>query len=742
MTAVLIARRVAECAGMVSLFSFLEKSHSYYKFEVDDRHAQRLTKFRTNIAEETAELLEKLNQNLYAELEQIHRLSKSQDELSVWISKVQKDVPIKLTGIKKRNIDDQLRVIPIDQRDSSIRLSKFSERFSNNSEAALKHVLSEFYHLENEVIIALTTKQKQVSKVIESYRTKSFIKEPPRIYDAILGFTQMTACAMFSNFLRSQWAVPPAQLIVHEKKLPRFGKLLFGSLLVVAYALSEDEKEVNDYHLDTAYEAADLVMPKFLRLPPQQYSGITPVVFHPKQKTDDRFNSSYIQDRLGGAIIDGFIFRNILFGSLMMFSSSRTSHLLTAAAASVAASLQEGVVESYHEVRENEHSKAYVVDKALAHNMSFSIPLKPLLLQAMLFASGRWYLTVAVDMLMRLKEIKDEANWDDDLWVLFRPTDVYRLACRVVAFTDYVSSPLVRFVDKIRGAPSNHDIMSGKIIERYRSILQKESKFLENGTSKSSLDHLTTEDLVSLEKLMLFFSQTLHLPMNTLIPKPFNPSAPKRADPSGPADSQMLRNISGVDNDSLARVHAFLEDSERYYLNKYFNGKIDIKDAKLIVRQCITDKDWVGDSYESMEDNFLKRVMFWDTEATEENVLDLLQEFYEFILAKRILYAEDFLYVQGRAYMMDLECEPQISDDLMKDYYTQLDRWLLHAMELEEINFLNRYGLTKHHLQRITARRDSTKELSKTWEDYFDAKEYRGLIRNKADPVPVYRVMK
>jgi hypothetical protein len=202
----------------------------------------------------------------------------------------------------------------------------------------------------------------------------------------------------------------------------------------------------------------------------------------------------------------------------------------------------------------------------------------------------------------------------------------------------------------------------------------------------------------------------------------------------------MLQTISGVDNDSLARVHAFLEDSERSYIDKYFGGRVSLVDASAMVMQCITTKTWVDDeSPRKMEESYVKRVLFWSDEATEENVLDLLQEYYEFLLAKRLVNAEDFKYVQGRAYMMDLECEVNITDDLMADYYKQLDRWLQCAMELEEINFLNRYGLTKHYLESIVARRSSTQDLVATWTSYFNAKEYQEIIRKKADPVPVYR---
>ena len=735
MNPALIARRAVQCTGMACLYSFMERSHSYYKFKVDDQHSQNLNMFRKNIAEEAAEILEKLNQNLYSELEKIHRQSMSKDEMSVWMNKLlQESVPAKLSAVKKhKEINDQLRVVPRDQLESSTRLTNHSERLKNNSEAALKHLMNEFYQLENEVILVFTTKQKQVSKVIESYRTKVFIETPENVYDHWLFVPQLTACYLFSKLFQHLWVIPPAQLIVHEKKLPKYGKLLFGSLLFVAYLMSEDEKEVNDYHLDTAYAAADLPMPQFPRLPSQQFGGITPVVYQPLQTVEDRFTLKFFEDKaLVNVLMEGFVFRKFLFNSLLLFSSSRTSHLCTAAAASVVACLREATEESYHAVTEDEGMTAYVAEKTLSHNVSFSVPFKPLLLQAMLFASGNWHVVVAVDLLMCLKEIKNDASWDDDVWVLFRTSEVYGVACHLVAFTDWASSPVIRFLDKLKGGPPKHEKLSGKIIDRYRKILQQ---------SGDSQGYFTTEDMISLEKSMLYFSQTMHLPMKTLIPKPFDPSAAKPDSLSNPPESQMLENIYGVDNDSLARVHAFMEDSERTCLNNYFSGKVDFDDAKFIVRECITDKTWVEDRYDHIEEKYIKRVLFWDEEATEENVLDLLQEFYEFILAKRVLYAEDFIYVQGRAYMMDLECELELTDNLMTEYYQHLDRWLLHAVELEEINFLNRYGLTKHKLQAIASRRVTTKELSTRWETYFNAKEYHDMIKKKADPIPVYRAV-
>jgi hypothetical protein len=740
MNPVLIARRAVECGCVVGLYTAIEKSHSFYKFKVDDAHSQNLNKFRKNIAEEAAEVLTKLNQNLYAELEKIHRQSKSREDISVWVHQLLGDeglVPPKLNKIKKHtSINDQQRVIPLDQQEGCIRLAKHSERFKNNSEAALRHVLNEFGDLQNEVIIVFTTKQKQVSKVIESYRTKHFTEIPTRAYDKMQAIFQMFGCLMLSETFRRQWPLAPAQLMAHEKKIPKYGKTLFGSLLVLAYYISEDDKEVNDYHLDTAYEEAHVPMPQFPRLPPQQFSGITPVVYKPEQTVEDRFPTEFIESKVGNAFTDGFVFRRLLFGSLMLFSSSWTSHLLTAAAASVAECLQETTEESYHPVTVDEQTRVYVAESGLAHNVSFSIPLKPLLLQAMLFASGRWYLTAAVDLLMRLKEVKREAMWDDDFWVLFRSSDVYGLACRAVAFIDWVSSPLVHLLDKLPGERTRHEQISGKILERYGN-LSKDSGIGSEGKGED----LTTEEMVALEKAMMHFSYTMHLPLQSLIPKPFDAKASKWESSHGPGESQLLQRLSGVDNDSLARVHAFLEDSERSYLNNYFGGKVARKDVNIMLRQCITDSTW-GEADRGggdLDDAYVKRVFFWDIEATEENVLDLLQEFYEFISAKRILYAEDFIYVQGRAHMMDLECEPQVTEALMQDYYKRLDRWLLQAMALEEINFLNRYGLTKPHVESIVARWTSTKELNDTWKKYFDAKEYQDLVKKKADPVPVYR---
>jgi hypothetical protein len=742
MNPALIARRALECSGVVGLYTLVERTHSYYKFTVDSeggsreaQHAQNLVKFRKNIAEEAAEVLGRINGKFYEELEKIYKQSKSKDEITVWAKKLVGDaeIPGKLNknAMKcNKKVSDQLRVIPVTEQKKCIQLSKHSERFKHNSEAAVKHLLNEFYDLENEAIIVFTTKQKQVSKIIESYRTKLFVNSPPKKYDEFVNFLQLMGCWGFVMAGQRLWPTTPATAAVTQAtKAPRFRLLMCGALLVAAYVVSEDEKEVNDYDVAAAYDEAELPMPIISRLPIQQYGGIAPTVYRPLQNVDDRFCSAYTFDHVFGSLTDGIVFRSILFRSLVMYSSARSSHIFTAIAATVAASINDASEESYHTVTEDPHKKIFVADDALARNFSFSMNFKPLVLQALLFASGRWYLTVLVDTLMRLREVMKEAAMDDNFWVLFRSSDLYNIACRTVAFTDWISSPAVRLIEKVSGS-SKYDVLIGDIIEKYYKSLRK----------RSEEEFLTTEEIVSLEKAMLYYSQTMHLPMKNLIPKPFDPNAPKTTSPHGPEESMMLQTISGVDNDSLARVHAFLEDSERSYIDKYFGGRVSLVDASAMVMQCITTKTWVDDeSPRKMEESYVKRVLFWSDEATEENVLDLLQEYYEFLLAKRLVNAEDFKYVQGRAYMMDLECEVNITDDLMEDYYKQLDRWLQCAMELEEINFLNRYGLTKHYLESIVARRSSTQDLVATWTSYFNAKEYQEIIRKKADPVPVYR---
>jgi hypothetical protein len=119
-------------------------------------------------------------------------------------------------------------------------------------------------------------------------------------------------------------------------------------------------------------------------------------------------------------------------------------------------------------------------DRVLAQlKESFSSPsLKPMLLQAMMFASGRWYLTVAVDMLMRLKEVKREVT-GDSFCILFRTTDVYKMVCKIGSHTDMLFlHTSVRIVRLYRGETTKYDIMFDEIIERYFKISGDGRNFL------------------------------------------------------------------------------------------------------------------------------------------------------------------------------------------------------------------------------------------------------------------------
>ena len=731
MNPALIARRVVECVGIVGVYTVVEQSHSYYHYQVDDDHSRNLKKFRLNIAHESAEILEKLNVNLYNEMEKIHQQCKSRDDINVWIKKLlgnDAEVPPKVTPMKNRTeIADKLRLIPVEQRDKSIRLATYSEIYKNNPDAALRHTLNEFYNIENEIIISYTTKQEQISKIMESYRTKKFIESPGTYFDELLLFTKLMGCIAVSSGIGYIWKINPLHLVKHETKLPKYGKILSMSLLILAYYLSEDVKDKNDYLVETKYEAADVSKPQIFRLPFQQFGGITPVVYRPCQTVDDPYNATYTINYMCDALIDGYLFRHLLFNSLLMFSSMRVSHLLAAASASVAACLQEKTEESYYEVKEDKETGSYIVNKNVTHNISFTVPFKPLLLQALLYASRSWHMTIFVDMCFRIREVIMEASLVDDYWMLFRKSDMYGLACHGVAFIDWLSSPILRFADFVKDTPSYTDNISEIITRKYFS------KSVKNNEKKS---YITTEEIISLEKSALFNSQTMHLPIQRLLPKPFDGKA---ATMYPVEESQILRNISGVDNDTLARMQAFLEDSERQYISTYCNGKTDINMVRYMLRLCIYDKTWPQDSQERNTNEFVRRFFFWEDEATEDNILDLLQELYEFLSMKRIQHAHDFLYTKGREYMMDLECEPIVDDVLMKPYFEKLGDWLEYAMELEEINFLNRYGLTTHHLQTIISRFSSAQQLQNTWQAHFNAEKYIASIKKKADPIPVYR---
>lgn len=724
-----MARRALVCSGVVGVYTVIDNYQPFKIFEVNDAHAQNLKNFRKNIAEEAAELLGKINQNLYGELEKIHKQSNSPDDLETWAQKLEgKDVPPRLISAKKHSgINDQLRVVPLEDQEISIQLGKQSHKFMHNSEKALKNLLNEYYDLENEVILVFTNKQKQVSKLMESYRTKLFINQQSSV-DNICIF-QYISCLGFSVAVRMLWPLSAADLASHQNKLPRFGKLITVALLGVAYVVSDAEKERKDYDVVTAYEEADVPLPPFLRLPPQAPAPC-PHVYLPGQTCEDHFPLPYIRSNLFKAFTDGWIFRQLLFGSLMSFSSLRSSHLLTAAAATLAGGLQDSEDEGYHEVTGSEQGGEYQASDALTHSFSFPFSLKPLLLQAILFTSGRFYLTVAVDVLMRLQELMIDARDDEIFHVMYRTSDVYDVACRVSAFFDTVTTSVVRWIDTFKGAsPTRYDKIADEIVEHYLKMLQKSGEG----------EYFTTEEMISLEKATMFSFETLHLPLKALLPEPFNPQARRRRLQHGPEESLMLQSISGLDNDLLARASAFLQDSERHYINNDFGGKIGRNDASALLQMCIISKWWLNGSPEDMASEVVRRVMFWDVDATEENVLDLLQEYYEFIMAKKLLFVEIFVAVHGRSLMLDQECEPRVDKALLEAYYRQLDSWLRCAMELEEINFLNRYGLTTSRLQSVVARRSSTRDLAEKWDAYFANSEYREMLKKKADPVAKFR---
>ena len=729
MNRVLLSRRVLESAGVVAVFTMLESAHPFHSYTPppDDSRFENLKKFRRSVAEECVEAIEKLNRNFFCEVERVHRDCGVKENMHEWLEKEMKvldfELPLKYSESSRHaEVIDRLRLFPRDTLDKSLRLPHYSEKYKNNSRIALKCLVDDYNSVESEVLLTYMTKQKQVSDIIESHRSKLYVDQSNASAFSPSTFP-FAGSLLFLSALRKLWPIPHdavgSQL---QKKISVLGLVLFGMSVYALYY--NEDKEVNDYSVEKSYEDAEVPLPTSFRLPPLQYSGVIPLKYRPGQHVDDRLSVSYLSEIFYSTVVDAIVFRNILFKSLSLYSSAAVAHVFTAGAAVITAGFRNYSAESYHSIVDDDENAAISAEDEVTRTLSFPMPLEPIFLQLMLYSTGRLSLTLLADLAMRIrKEVNFESLVNNESFVMFRQFSVYKAGCELVAGFDWITEPLYNFLHSFSRDNGLYSAVASDIVEKYAKL---------HGVSES----FSTDDIVALEKSVLFCSQSFRFPLDTLIPPPFDPARMKKQKFFGPDESKLLRSISGIDNESYALVTSFVEDCEEALFNRYHGGNVDLALSKKMVRHSILEKEWPSGSDEK---EFEKRVLFWEQHASEENVLDLVQELNEFLYAKMLIHLDTYRSTYGKYYMMELESEPFIYRKDFKLYYQQLRVWLTEATNLDAQNYLNRYGLTLSRYNFIVEKWSPAKDLQKNWFNFFRSDKCSALVRERANPLQFRR---
>jgi hypothetical protein len=141
--------------------------------------------------------------------------------------------------------------------------------------------------------------------------------------------------------------------------------------------------------------------------------------------------------------------------------------------------------------------------------------------------------------------------------------------------------------------------------------------------------------------------------------------------------------------------------------------------------------------------SFKSQLFFWDETATEEQLLNLIQETNTHLLQNVMKSLISYRSRRGAWLCLELQGEEEICEADLKEYYSDLEKYA----QTMRLRFASQstapYCLTPHHLKILTQRKGrklpAVEELTNKWEEFWEGEGFKTMMRAHGNPLPVYR---
>ena len=726
-----LLRRLCEGVGVSCIYGISEKYRERKMSVNDDVRIKELNELKLNLAFEGNEILQNLSHALFLELE----LLKQRGEL-------EKDFQIPVGHASKPYVDprikDKLRLIS--QSDLKF-LDLSNQRIRGGS-----GVMGYFRMLEAAVYHKYTQKQLQISRAIRFYKSKLYSE-----HNQLLGIfntsvvvgAQVIAIPAFLRYVSHRFRAEHTRV---PPPMPSRLKALLCMLPLCAAAMYLSPLDLLA-NTASAEEEIDLELRTADRLPRDPFAGLhIPEIHCPVSSPDNPWGGALIYCILR-PMVEGFIFRRYLLDAFLTTAGPWQAHFLVATAATAVNVVLDLKHEHYYQLKSfRESTDDYnFMPPPDASVHTLSLPYRSFLLQWVSLLTGRLYLSIGMDTSLRLLHVLRESSLREDLIVSadsMRP--YYGMAQELLAAVGAVSFMCVAL--PLRFFHSNKMTPEAAFADKIIAHQQK----LSNCSDVANLSFMDSDFLVT--SLAFHVGKLQHCSMDDLLPPKCeegiqdtddtSPSAASRNSTVGRTDhSDEIASL--LSEDGYAAMHLFIYETDRLLSEKYLGGKssgvVLRTELASLLRMHHQGNEMSGKS----SDELVRRVFFWDECASEENVLDLLQEKHAHVRRKLRRCAEEYAYTVGSLQLLLLQGKEEVTESDLREYFDKLEYYIQVVKKREEVLFCELFGLTKgkydYIMDKWKANSEEVIELDQAWVKYFDSPVFKQEILSLADPHAVLK---
>jgi hypothetical protein len=766
-------RRLLDAGGVAILYGFLHKTFKspseinplMTQWSSDDQKKKilQLKTFQKNLVYEGNELIENMNHTLFQELQRIRDSSsydstQQESELEKWAAKYTKlEIPLlRREQSHDPRINDKLRTLS--SQELQMILTPNQPHRSQSTNQLVQKAVEQFYRLEDEAIHRFTNQQLRTSDAIKSFRSRVIAESKYGDYVAVLNaLAQLAACQSF--LLLTNQLLPGSGNLIHVPTPPRskFATFLFlipitailysGPLLGSLLPAPSLPGSIPMIH-HTPKIAPNLITspPQIKHIPHSGYESVHSLPLHPPcTDRDDIFKPwSVFINLIVPPVIEGYIFRKLLLNTLLSSTSPLKAHFLVGVAATACAAGVDSENTSIYQIKHTLSAAYYdTANPPIQTQQTISVPTLPSIIQLTHFVTRRFYLSIMLHITVLFSNRLDYFLQSPD--TLFSPIHsvLYDPICRLSGFFDRLSfGPLVSLLKILNRIfhPTKPD-QKPSLEDVHKDIAKKYLKFLQI-PGEEEVKSLRPEDVFSLR-----FSIAQILVDVLLKRKPLMPPKLKELQQNRvvlPTFPFSHRQESGYvyeifQDDRLGAFAKFSFDTKICAIEGLSHDKGEFKyiEANALLLPHVIAFD------PSLLRQFKQRLFFWDETATEDELLDLIQETNAHVLEKALRSVDKYRHSRGAWLCLELQGQEEVTEDDLKEYYSDLEKYVLVLIEREEYLYTYLYGLSPHRLKGLIQSRGrdypAVLELAKSWDHYFESEEFTKKIRMNGNPLMVYR---
>ena len=503
-------------------------------------------------------------------------------------------------------------------------------------------------------------------------------------------------------------------------------------------------------------EEIDLEVRSTGYLPSDPFSGIIIPAIPPPPGTHHSPYGGILFECLAKPIIEGYIFRKLLFDAFLVTTSPLHSHALVMIATSAVTVALHSQREHYYKLKNShDNDDPYdFINPPDANVHTLSLPYQPFLLQLVYLCTGRLYWSIGMDCVMRLVREVSLGTMRDDLVVspdTFRP--YYNLAVEITAAVDAITSYFVSVPLKFTNRDTTPTTaMVDKILEKQQKLSQCASvstlpgadhEFLVGAVTfhVNKLPHYSMEELLppscehandTLITGMARSNSSAEAIIRDTLPISTVPSTPRTPNWVGLFRSE----------DDYAAVRLFASQTDKVLSERYYNGSGSVEILRAVLSSIINLQE-PGYNFAISSDELIRRVFYWDESASGEDILDLIQVKHEHMRKRLCRCAEEFPYTVGGLELVLLQGKVEVNESDLMEYYAKLDSYLNVIQQREEVFFCELFGLTKWKYDTIVdqwkAKSQEVIELDQAWVKYFESNEFKQELVAIANPHAVLK---